>query len=290
MLPSSSNFFQTKRSLSEIKAELLPAYFKIWAETKAVEELVLADLIAGNGLEANGENATALQIAETFREDENATENDPKTLELFLSDASSTNLEKLKQHLVIPEEEGTRLPENIHFLNEPGTRETLSELLQKVPGLLVADPFGYALAAEIAAETLENPSADLVLLFDYKRLEKTFLAEIPIVFIARIFGADLPAVKAKFRLQKSAKLREQFLTEQLEKAFRDMEFYPLTFRMNTPGKLAGSSYLLLAGKTIATYLAAKEWLQTYSELQEDGVPLFGANLNYQPAAIPGFSE
>src|SRR6478735_4247940 len=122
MLATSPNFFQTKRSLSEIKAELLPAYFRVWTETVHAEEVILADLNAGNGYEANGEKAAALQMLEEFLEAKNATETEAKNLKLFLNDSAKTNLEKLKQSLEIPEaEEETKLPENIAFLNEPET-------------------------------------------------------------------------------------------------------------------------------------------------------------------------
>ena len=290
MLSTSPNFFQTKRSLSEIKAELLPAYFKNWIETVNAEEVILADLNAGNGYEANGEKATALQILENFQEAENATETEAKTLKLFLNDPAKTNLEKLKQSLEIPEEEETKLPENIAFLNEPETRETLLKLLQKVPGLVVADPFSYALAQEIVAETIQNTTADLFLLFDFKKLEKTFLAETPTVFLSQLFRPDLPKLKAQILLQKSAKRRQQFLIEQLENSFRKQEFYLVTFRIDPPEKTGNAFYLLLASKSKATSLQAKEFLKNYSEFQEDGVPLFGVNLNYQPVAIPGFSS
>lgn len=288
MLSPSPNFFQTKRSLSEIKAELLPAYFQIWAETAAAEELVLADMNAGIGYEANGDKAAPLHIQQTFQEAENATENEAKTLNIFLSDASKTNLEKLKQNLQNPEEAEPQLPENIFLLNEPNTAETLGKTLQKVPGLIAADPFSYA--QEILAETISNKSADLFLLFDYKKLEKTFLAENLTDFITQLFGEALPEMKAKFQLQKSSKLKEQFLMEMLENGFYKMEFQPLVFKINPLVKAGNSTYLLLANRNKGIYFQAKEWLQTYSEFQEDGVPLFGVNLNYQPAAIPGFSS
>ena len=290
MLSTSPNFFQTKRSLSEIKAELLPAYFRVWAETIHAEEVILTDLNAGNGYEANGEKATALQILEEFQEAENATETGAKTMKLFLNDPARTNLEKLKLSLEIPEEEEAKLPENIAFLNEPETRETLLKLLQKVPGLVVADPFGYALAQEIVSEAIQNSNPDLFLLFDFKKLEKTFLAETPTVFLAQLFGNQLSETKAKFQFEKSAKRREQFLVESFENGFEKLDFYPLIFKINPPEKTGNAAYLLLASKSKTTYLQAKEFLKNYSEFQEDGVPLFGVNLNYQPVAIPGFSD
>ncbi|KAA9340250.1 three-Cys-motif partner protein TcmP [Adhaeribacter soli] len=289
MLSPSPDFFQTKRGLSDIKAELLPAYFKVWAETAASEELVLADLNAGNGLEANGEKAVALKIQEA----ENATENEEKNLNLFLSDASKANLEKLKQSLQHATEEGEdepRLPENTFLLNEPEAREMLAETLKKVPGLVAADPFSYALGEEIIANVIQNSSADLFLLFDFKKLEKAFLAENPTGFLTHLFGEALPESKPKYQLQKSPKLREQFLLEHLESAFRKIGFYPLSFKINPPGKSGNTVYLLLISRSPENYFRAKEWLQTFSEKQEDGVPLFGVNLNYQPAAIPGFSD
>ena len=289
MLSPSPEFFQTKRSLSEIKAELLPAYFQVWAETAASEEFVLANLNAGNGLEENGEKAATLKIQEA----EKATEKEAKKLKLFLGDASKTNLEKLKQSLYKATEEGEedpRLPENTFLLTEPENREMLAETLKKVPGLVAADPFSYALAEEIIANVIQNSSADLFLLFDFKKLEKAFLAENANGFLTHLFGEELPESKTKYQLQKSPKLREQFLMEQLENAFRKTGFYPLTFKVNAAGKGGNTIYLLLANRSPESYFRAKEWLQTFSEKQEDGVPLFGVNLNYQPAAIPGFSD
>ena len=290
MLSPSPNFFHTKRSLSEIKAELLPAYFKIWAETTTAEELVLTDLNAGNGFEANGEIAAALKILEAFAQAENATENEAKTLKLFLSDVSKTNLEKLKQSLQDPAEEELKLPENIFLLNEPEAEETLSELLQKVTGLIAADPFSYVQAQEMVSEAIQQSQTDMFLLFDYKKLEKTFLAPSLSVIITQLFGEILPELKGQFLLEKSAKKREQFLMEQLEIALQTHHFFPVVFKINALGKVGNSAYLILTGNSKETYFQAKEFLQTYSEFQEDGVPLFGANLNYQPAAIPGFSS
>lgn len=290
MLSPSPNFFQTKRRLSEIKAELLPAYFKVWAETEASEELILADLNAGNGYEANDEKAAAIQMLEAFQEAENATENEAKTLKLFLSDPAKNNLEKLKQNLEIPGEEETALPENIALLNEPEIQEMLTKLLQKVPGLLVADPFSYTLAQEIISTAIQTKNTDLFLLFDFRKLEKTFLTENPTVFLAQLFTKDLPEIKATFQLEKSPKRREQFLMESFENGFKAHDLYSVVFKINPPGKTGNISYLVLASKSKANYFLAKEFLQTYSEFQEDGVPLFGVNLNYQPAAIPGFSS
>ena len=293
MLSPSPNFFQTKRSLSEIKAELLPAYFRVWAEAQTAEELLLADLNTGNGFEVNGDKAVALQIQEGFGQAENATENEAKTLKLFLGDASKTNLEKLRQNLLIaPEEreEASTLPENMELLQEPEGAKTLSDQLQKVPGLVVADPFSYALAQEIVAGTLASESGDLLLLFDYKKLEKTFLTENPGVFLAQLFGGEFPAIKTELQFRKSPKLKEQFLIEALEKAFRKQEWQPVIFKANPPGKTGNIVYLILAGKNKGGYFQAKAFLQTYSEFQEDGVPLFGVNLHYQPSSIPGFSD
>ncbi|MBK0403234.1 hypothetical protein I5M27_09570 [Adhaeribacter sp. BT258] len=294
MLSPTPNYFQTKRSLSEIKTELLPAYFRVWAETQTSEALLLADLNIGSGFETNGEKAAALQIQETYKQAENATENEAKTVKLFLSDAPKTNLEKLKQNLEIPaEEEGEeepRLPGNITLLTEPEACETLGKTLEKVAGLVVADPFSYASAQEIIVEAIAKTNADLFLLFDFKKLEKSFSAPNPSVFTEMLFGEALPAIKTKLQLQKSPKLKEQFLMEELGKAFRKQAFHPLTFKINAPGKGGNTAYLVLAGKTAATYFQAKAFLQTYSEFQEDGVPLFGVNLNYQPSSIPGFSD
>lgn len=213
-----------------------------------------------------------------------------KTLKLFLSDASKTTLEKLKQSLVIPEEEATRLPEIAYFLNEPETQKTLSTLLKNQPGLLAADPFSYALAEETIAKASRKNEADLFLLFDFKKLEKSFLSEGDSVFLQQLFGGIWAELKTRFQLQKSPKLKAQYLTDELEKAFRQQKCYPAVFKINAPGKTSGSTYLFLVSKRPATYFKAKEWLATFSEFQEDGVSLLGVNLNYQPAAIPGFSN
>lgn len=287
-MPSSpAEFFLTKRSLSEIKAELLPAYFPAWAETATGEELILADL--NTGFDSNGASTAALKIRETFTEGENATKNEAKTLKLFLGDASKTALEKLKQSLETEGEEKPQLPENTFFLNDPETQETLLKTLKKVPALLTAEPFSSEAVQETLATVLKRKATDLFLLFEIKKLEKTFLAENPTVFLSQLFGSDLPAIKAQYLAEKSPKRREQFLLEQLENGFRKLKYFPLSFRINPPSK-GNSAILLLAGKTKSTYFRAKEWLQSYSDRQEDGVPLFGANLNYQPAAIPGFSD
>jgi three-Cys-motif partner protein len=289
MLSTPASFFKTKRSHSEIKAELLPAYFKIWAEGIASEELVLADLNAGTGFETDGKKTAVIKILEQFPETENATETEPKSLKTFLGDASRTILEKLKQSLEIPAEEDVTLPENIFFLNEPVNQETLGELLQKVPALLAADPFSYPLAQEILLKALQNSGTGLFLLFDYKKLEKAFLTGNDTDFLPQLFGENFPEIKAKYQTEKSAPRREKLLVESLENSFAGQGFQTVSFRINAPGKASGGAYLLLASKSKTVYLQAKELLQTYSDLQEDGVPLFGANLNYQPAAIPGFS-
>jgi hypothetical protein len=73
-------------------------------------------------------------------------------------------------------------------------------------------------------------------------------------------------------------------------ALESKGFAVLSFKINTPPKGQAGFYVFIASKRPAIYLKAKEFLFPYSECQEDGVPLWGVNLQYVAPSIPGFSK
>lgn len=73
--------------------------------------------------------------------------------------------------------------------------------------------------------------------------------------------------------------------DNFEGIFLDKGYRTFKFRINFPHKKQTSHYLIFVSKVDLAYTRIKEIMMKYSDYQEDGVPLFGANLKQTQTSL-----
>ena len=296
-MPASNpaDFFQQKRNTAEIKAEIGTAFFRLWCELYWAEEenadantVIFLDLNAGTGLDAAGNALLPIKILETIAESA-ATEKDlTKQVKTVFADGNKGALNKLKEHIEALDfyAELKHLP---IILDETSHSDFLAGWPNNtVPALMLVDPFSYQWAKEMFADTVQQGNSDLLLVFDFAKLQKAGQAEQPDTALRHFWGTQWQAIPDFYRTTASLVKREKFIVDQFAQALQDKDYYPLSFKINSPNKKQTSHYIFFASRHKAAYLKMKELLQTYSDWQMDAVPLWGVNLQHEAPAIPGF--
>lgn len=72
-----------------------------------------------------------------------------------------------------------------------------------------------------------------------------------------------------------------YILQHLQSLLREKGFFTLLFQINLPGTGNVSHYLLFSSPHIKAYNCFKETVLPYSDLQQDGVPLFSCNQGQQ---------
>ena len=289
------DFFKQKRTASEIKAEILPKYFRAWHTrmanlpgTTTTNQVYFIDVHAGTGYEAPDVPAAPIKILNQVH-DLNATgEEINLELKLYFTDAPGVTDKLIKNVETLP-----YYPELIHqvvFLKEAAEQELLTDVLnQPNPALLFIDLFGNAFARQLAGQVMHRQGeTDMLMLFNLSKVKAALLTEEVGGPWHLILGERLAQIKQSYQHEKSARKRDEFIITQLEAACQANYFYTYTFKIAQPDKGQTGYYLMLLSKAKAGYLTIKELLQPYSDYQEDSVPLQGANLKQQQPLLPGF--
>jgi len=296
-MPASNpaSFFHQKRSTAEIKAEISTAFFRTWCdlhlsdeENTAGEELItFLDLNAGSGLDAEGKALTPIKVLEIISESAVSDTDVTNRVKTVFTDGNKAILNKLKENL----EAQAFYAELGHppiILDELSQNDFLTDLsTNATPALMLIDPFSYKWVQEVFSGTVLQGNSDLLLVFEFAKLQKAVQPE-QLNSLRNFWGNRLAAIHRFYLTTGSTIKREKFITDQFAQAFQDHHYYPLSFKINSPNKKQTSHYLFFASRSKAAYLKMKELLQTYSDLQMDAVPLFGANLQHEAPAIPGF--
>ncbi|MFD2247465.1 three-Cys-motif partner protein TcmP [Pontibacter ruber] len=283
-----NDFFKEQRSTSEIKSELLNEYFKAWSSTtlqgqRYISNPVLAfiDLYAGEGKAEDGKPATPVKILNSIF---GATDkfNLNKIVRTFFNDEKKAVAAKLKQNL-----ESLPYYENlVHkpvMLHEEANFSLLARLLgNDTPTLLYLDPFGYAFSQQLLLQSIRRWGLDVFMLFTPAKLREAVVSATEGDVVTDIFGAErLTKIKEFFERYQNAQQREDFMVDSFEDIFREREYKTFRFKISLPKKNQTSHYLFFVSKTDTAYMKMKELLLMYSDYQEDGVPLFGANIKHQ---------
>jgi len=296
-MPASTpaDFFKQKRTTAEIKAEIGIAFFRVWCDlylageenTAGEETITFLDLNAGSGLDAAGKALTPVKVLEIISESA-ATESDlNKQVKTVFTDGNKGILNKLRENIKA-QEYYAQLKHSPVILDETGQTEFLSDLsANAAPTLMLVDPFSYKWAQEVFANTVQQGHSDLLLVFDFAKLQKAVQPEQ--VNGLRDFWANRWQAIQDFCLTIGSLVkREKFITDQFALAFQDNQYHPLSFKINAPNRKQTSHYIFFASRHKAAYLKMKELLQLYSDWQIDAVPLWGVNLQHEAPAIPGF--
>ncbi|WP_240676140.1 three-Cys-motif partner protein TcmP [Botryobacter ruber] len=283
-----NDFFRAQRTTSEIKAEILNEFFKAWCTTmlqgqryRSAHSLAFIDLYAGDGKPEDGKPATPVKILNTiFGATEKYILN--KIVRSFFNDEKPAVAAKLKANL-------TQLPyygELVHkpvMLQEEAGFSLLAKLLgQDTPVLLYADPFGYDFSKQLLLQGVKRWGFDLFMLFTPARLRAAVQQLPDDELLTALVGASRVAkIREFYERYQDAAAREDFVVDCFEDSFKEKEYKTFRFKISLPKKNQTSHYLFFVSKHDGAYMKMKELMLMYSDYQEDGVPLFGANIKHQ---------
>ncbi|WP_242929202.1 three-Cys-motif partner protein TcmP [Pontibacter vulgaris] len=283
-----NDFFKEQRSTSEIKTELLTDYFKAWCSSilqgqhyKSNPALAFIDLYAGEGKAENGKPATPVKILNSIF---GATDkyNLNKIVRTFFNDEKQAVAAKLKQNL----ESLPYFEDLVHkpvMLHEELNFSLLAKLLgNATPTLLYLDPFGYPFSQQLLQQSIKRWGLDVFMLFTPAKMRAAVQGAADDELMVEIFGKErLSKIKEFCDRYQDASQREDFIVDSFEDIFREKDYKTFRFKISLPKKNQTSHYLFFASKTDTAYMKMKELMLMYSDYQEDGVPLFGANIKHQ---------
>ncbi|WP_299991839.1 three-Cys-motif partner protein TcmP [uncultured Pontibacter sp.] len=283
-----NDFFIEQRSSAEIKSELLNEFFKAWCSAqlqgqryKSNPVLAFIDLYAGDGKPEDGKPATPVRVLNSIF---GATDkyNLNKVVRTFFNDEKKTVTARLKENLQqLPYYE--ELQHKPVLLHEEASLASLAKLLgNDVPTLLYLDPFGYEFSQQLLLQSVRRWGLDLFMLFTPAKLRAAVQGATDDSIMADVFGKErLQKIREFCDRYQDAGQREDFMVDQFEDVYREKDYKTFRFKISLPKKNQTSHYLFFVSKNDAPYMKMKELMLMYSDYQEDGVPLFGANIKHQ---------
>lgn len=294
---SLSDFFKEKRTASEIKSEILNEYFKAWAAIllkgqryKKIDKLIYVDLFSGPGLYDDGKPSTPIKILNSIYQSKGEFIDYDKSVMTFFNDKSTKLADDLKSNF-------QNLPYYDDLTHKPiiangvASQKMLENYLQSAnPSLTFIDPLGYGYTQNMLLYSVKNWGSDLFMLFNFNRIRAAIRNELVKENMQSIFVAYYIEIIEFYKTENSPHKREEFIIKTFEKIFADKGYLILKFKVNFPNKNQTSHYLFFISKVHLAITRAKEIMTKYSDTQEDGVPLFGANLKQDPLFFPSFCK
>lgn len=281
---NTQDFFREKRNTSEIKSEILNKYFKAWCgillhgqKFKKINTVLYVDLYSGQGYYEDGQPSTPIKILHSIHKSSGSIIDLNKCVKTFFNDSKKTVVDKLKVNL-------SSLPfyEELHHrplvLNETANQQLLVNLLNNNhPSLTFIDPFGYSFSQQMLLHSVKNWGSDLFMLFNVNRIRSAVINKSVNKLMDQIFGNRINDIRAFYSRERNPQKREKYIIDSFEQIFLERNYFTLKFRINFPNKNQTSHYLIFVTKAKVAYMRIKEIMTQYSDVQEDGVPMFGAN-------------
>lgn len=275
-------FFVKRRDESEIRSELLFKILKAWAQVvqsatmlEPTGAALYIDLISGSKKNAD-EQAEPIKILNYIFKSSGTRSDLNKFVKTFLSDPGEHGFSSLKSevgNLAFVKE----LAHEPLFLDEEVHCDLLVNLLTEgLPALASIDPFRDSTSQILFPHLLKNEEAAIFMLLDYSCIESAVRKAKADPFVLDTFGDRLSKIKAFYKHTRQSAKREEFVIVCLKEIFRERGFYILDFRIAVDKE--PNRYLFFASRAELAFTRIKEILVDYSDFQEDGVPLLGANL------------
>ncbi|WP_190300237.1 three-Cys-motif partner protein TcmP [Rufibacter hautae] len=289
------DFFKQRRSAPEIKEEIFLKFLPVWAETlfatqSPLEKVLLVDASTGTAETAEGEMPGAAKVLKTIFGTAGGRYDLDKVMQPYFYEASKSQAALLAQAM----EELYFYPDLQHkpvFLNTKENLEAFQEeLAQNVPAFYFLDPFGNKFSQELWLQGVGQEKTDFMMLFEYKRLAAALGKSDDQSSLASFLGERFSRLKAYFAKTSSAAKKETFALKTFEEALQEKGLQTSRFRINVPGKDQSSHYLLFVSRSYLAHTRFKELLLPYSDVQEDGVPMLGANLKAVRLLVPEYSK
>lgn len=236
------------------------------------------------GLDLNESSPAAMQLLRQVYKSTGSRTDLNKGISLMLYDADTYTLTELQERVAqLPfYQDLVNLPV---FLQEESEEAPVERLMIEQPSFAFLDPTQEGIPQQFLLHAIHKSEADLLMLFSPKALETAVKKAKAESQLQEIIGERLESIRTFYKQNRNADRREEYLLDCFEGIFRSKDFYTLRFRINLPDKRQTSQYLVFSVKSEQVYLRLKELLERYSDYQEDGVPLFGANLQAQQMSL-----
>lgn len=283
------DFFKSKRDTSEIKSEILTAYFKFWCAVllygqsyKRISKVVYIDLFSGPGYYEDGSPSTPIKILDSIYASNGNKIDLNKGVQTFFNDVKPQLVEKLGENI-------SNLPYYDDLVNKPIllNEEANLELQKKIvnkdtPSLTFIDPFGYKFSLEMLQTAVKDWGSDLFLLFNINRIRAAIQNPVVENVMNEIFQNEFSTIRDFYLKEKNPHKRENYIIHQFENMFNNKGYMSFKFKINFSDKNAPSHYLILVTKVKMAYQRIKDIMSKYSDMQPDGVPLFSTNSKTSP--------
>lgn len=279
------DFFRKKRDASEIKSEILNKYFNTWCgiilygqKKRLINTVLYIDLYSGPGYYDDGQPSTPIKILDSIFQSIGQRYDLNRAVRTFFNDNDKAIVNKLKLNLEnLPYYQALTYKPIV--LNKEADFQLLTKLLNNdYPALTFIDPFGYSFSKKMLLHCVQKWGSDLFMLFNLNRIRSAVLNDTVDNLMNNIFGERIHIIREFYKRHRNSTKREDFIIENFEAIFKERGYKTFKFRVNFPNRNQTSHYLFFVSKVDLAYIRMKEIMVKYSDFQEDGIPLFGANL------------
>ncbi|KAA6435812.1 hypothetical protein ACD591_02820 [Rufibacter glacialis] len=289
------DFFRQRRSAAQVKAEFLVAFFPVWCEMLLSEKdpeakVLYLDANAGLGLEEEGAQPVSFQVLKSIFARSGGRLNLNKAVHPFLYEANKALAATLPQL-------ATELPfyadlqQEPQFLHLPEAQLALQEQEAAADAVFLSlDPFGNKFSQELWARALGQDHTHFLLQFEFKRLTAALSSQKPDHPLHTLLGSRLPALKALLAKTSHAAKKETYVLKAFAESLLEKGYQATRFRINVPGKDQSNHHVWFVSRHELAHTRFKEVVLPYSDVQEDGVPLLGANLKAVRLLVPEYSK
>ncbi|TXD34034.1 three-Cys-motif partner protein TcmP [Lujinxingia vulgaris] len=296
------SFFDEPTVLSKIKADIVCRYFDTWSkvimntqnrfsekQNKHKNLIAYFDPFAGAGVYSDGTPSTAIRIVRSAIQSPDLS----KRLLVFLNDENKEISERLKSH--VSQLDGVN---NLRFEPRVGNFSVSNSFAIRVkekvqcPSLFFLDPWGYeGLTASLFEAILSKWGTDLILFFNYNRINPGLNNPVVVDHVNNIFGSAERANKLRaelLRLGKNSALeRKRLILNEMVGVLQDaggawVLFYEFPMKNSST---RASHHLFFASAHFKGYEIMKNIMSTLSSADLDQPPLFNEMMEMQPRLI-----
>jgi three-Cys-motif partner protein len=277
------DFFSRRTTQSRLKAEIVSAYFRGWANVMVSEakrtarhKLGYVDLFSGPGTYEDGSKTTPLLIVEQAIRDPDLS----AMLSMRFNDADPANAAALKNAIA-----GAEGVETLAYEPEITADEitlATAEQFERTrfdPTLFFFDPWGYkGLTLRLVRAALKSWGCDVIFFFNYNRINAGLNNDLFADHMNEIFGPERAAALRPRLDGLSPCERERLVVEELVAALkREGGRYTLTFPFATENGARTSHHLVFVSKGAKGYDIMKGIMAKRSSAHDGGVPAFRFN-------------
>lgn len=287
----SKSFFKTERTVADIRGELLLSSFEAWAAAMLQHPLntgipiLFLDFEAGqDGCPFNNTSPPAQILRLLYKSTGTRTDLNRAVKTVFY-DTDSAALSQLQEQV----EQLPYFPELQHtpvFLGQETAEADLRQVLDEEPAAFTfMNPFRSGFSLKGLCDLLQHGEAGLFVHFTLQDLQVALKKAKTDETLGMLFGERLGQLKDFQKKNRNIERREEYLLDSFESILAEKGCYTFRFRINRPDKMQTGRYLVFASKVEQAYTRLKDIMTQYSDYQEDGVPLFGANLQHQQMSL-----